>query len=203
MVRACHRDTCPTGIATQRPNLRAKFAGTPEGVATYMLFIAEEVRALLASLGLRSRRRGDRPGRAAPPARDRQRAGRHARPVPAARRPRRRRRARAGSSPASRSSGPAPRSTSACSPRGSPRSGRATTSSSTTRSPTPTAPSAPRSAARSASSGARRSPPGSVVARFTGAAGQSFGAFCGEGVTLRPPRRGERLPRQGRWAAAG
>jgi len=54
MVRACHRDTCPTGIATQRPNLRAKFAGTPEGVAAYMLFIAEEVRSVLASLGLRS-----------------------------------------------------------------------------------------------------------------------------------------------------
>ncbi len=54
MVRACHRDTCPTGIATQRPNLRAKFAGTPEGVASYMLFVAEEVRTLLASLGLRS-----------------------------------------------------------------------------------------------------------------------------------------------------
>jgi glutamate synthase (ferredoxin) len=54
MVRACHRDTCPTGIATQRPNLRAKFAGTPEGVAAYMLFVAEEVRRLLASLGLRS-----------------------------------------------------------------------------------------------------------------------------------------------------
>ncbi|MDQ1514663.1 MAG: hypothetical protein QOE80_493, partial [Actinomycetota bacterium] len=54
MVRACHKDTCPTGIATQRPNLRAKFAGTPEGVAQYLLFIAEEVRALLASLGLRS-----------------------------------------------------------------------------------------------------------------------------------------------------
>jgi glutamate synthase domain-containing protein 2/glutamate synthase domain-containing protein 1/glutamate synthase domain-containing protein 3 len=54
MVRACHRDTCPTGIATQRPNLRAKFAGTPEGVATYMIFIAEEVRRMLASLGLRS-----------------------------------------------------------------------------------------------------------------------------------------------------
>jgi len=33
MVRACHKDTCPAGIATQRPNLRAKFAGTPEGVA--------------------------------------------------------------------------------------------------------------------------------------------------------------------------
>ncbi len=54
MVRACHRDTCPTGIATQRPNLRAKFAGTPEGVATYLLFVAKEVRTLLAALGLRS-----------------------------------------------------------------------------------------------------------------------------------------------------
>lgn len=54
MVRACHRDTCPTGIATQRPGLRAKFAGTPEGVATYMLYIAGEVREHLASLGFRS-----------------------------------------------------------------------------------------------------------------------------------------------------
>ncbi len=54
MVRACHRDTCPTGVATQRPNLRAKFSGTPEGVAQYLLFVAEEVRQLLASLGLRS-----------------------------------------------------------------------------------------------------------------------------------------------------
>ncbi|MGH8723024.1 MAG: glutamate synthase-related protein, partial [Burkholderiales bacterium] len=48
MVRACHRDTCPTGVATQRPNLRAKFTGTPEGVARYLLFVAEEVRTLLA-----------------------------------------------------------------------------------------------------------------------------------------------------------
>ena len=54
MVRACHRDTCPTGIATQRPGLRAKFAGTPEGVASFMLFVAEEVRQHLAALGLRS-----------------------------------------------------------------------------------------------------------------------------------------------------
>ncbi|MEW6473762.1 MAG: glutamate synthase-related protein [Actinomycetota bacterium] len=54
MVRACHKDTCPAGIATQRPNLRAKFAGTAEGVAQYLLFIAEEVRGLLASLGMRS-----------------------------------------------------------------------------------------------------------------------------------------------------
>ena len=54
MVRACHKDTCPTGIATQRPNLRAKFTGTPEGVAAYLLFVAEETRQLLASLGLRT-----------------------------------------------------------------------------------------------------------------------------------------------------
>src|SRR5207248_2703129 len=54
MVRACHRDTCPVGIATQRPDLRAKFAGTPQQVAAYLNFVAEEVRQLLASLGLRS-----------------------------------------------------------------------------------------------------------------------------------------------------
>src|SRR5438477_3659236 len=54
MVRACHKDTCPTGIATQKTHLRAKFGGTPEGVAAYFLFIAEETRRLLASLGLRS-----------------------------------------------------------------------------------------------------------------------------------------------------
>ncbi|HYZ93493.1 MAG TPA: glutamate synthase-related protein [Actinomycetota bacterium] len=54
MVRTCHRDTCPVGIATQRPDLRAKFQGTPEMVAAYMFFVAEEVRRLLASLGLRS-----------------------------------------------------------------------------------------------------------------------------------------------------
>ncbi|MGI9032813.1 MAG: glutamate synthase large subunit [Acidimicrobiales bacterium] len=54
MARACHKDTCPTGIATQRPHLRAKFAGTPEGVAAYLLFVAEEVRRGLAALGLRS-----------------------------------------------------------------------------------------------------------------------------------------------------
>jgi len=54
MLRACHKDTCTTGIATQRPHLRAKFAGTPEGVAAYMLFMAEELRRELAALGLRT-----------------------------------------------------------------------------------------------------------------------------------------------------
>lgn len=52
MVRACHRDTCPVGIATQRADLRAKFAGTPRKVATYLRFVAEEVRQLMAALGI-------------------------------------------------------------------------------------------------------------------------------------------------------
>jgi glutamate synthase domain-containing protein 2/glutamate synthase domain-containing protein 1/glutamate synthase domain-containing protein 3 len=54
MARACHRDTCPVGIATQRRDLRDKFAGTPETVAGYLTLVAEEVRRLLASLGLTS-----------------------------------------------------------------------------------------------------------------------------------------------------
>jgi len=53
MARACHRDTCPVGIATQRRDLRDKFVGTPEMVAGYLTMVAEEVRRLLASLGLR------------------------------------------------------------------------------------------------------------------------------------------------------
>jgi glutamate synthase (NADPH/NADH) large chain len=54
MMRVCHLDTCPVGIATQTPSLRAKFNGKPEFVETFFEYIAEEVRELLASLGLRS-----------------------------------------------------------------------------------------------------------------------------------------------------
>jgi glutamate synthase domain-containing protein 3 len=54
MVRSCHLDTCPVGIATQRPELRAKFAATPEAVESYLLLVAEEVRRHLAGLGLRA-----------------------------------------------------------------------------------------------------------------------------------------------------
>src|SRR5207302_283159 len=54
MVRSCHLDTCPVGIATQRPELRAKFAATPEAVGAYLLLVAEEVRRELAALGLRT-----------------------------------------------------------------------------------------------------------------------------------------------------
>ena len=54
MVRSCHLDTCPVGIATQRTELRSKFAATPEMIEAYLLYVAEEVRQGLASLGLRS-----------------------------------------------------------------------------------------------------------------------------------------------------
>jgi len=54
MMRVCHMDTCPVGVATQNPELRARFSGKPEYVVNFFEFIAQEVRELLASLGLRS-----------------------------------------------------------------------------------------------------------------------------------------------------
>ena len=54
MVRSCHLDSCPVGIATQRPELRSKFVARPEQVETYLLQVAGEVRELLALLGLRT-----------------------------------------------------------------------------------------------------------------------------------------------------
>ncbi len=54
MARQCHINTCPTGIATQREDLRAKFRGTPEQVIAYFTLIAEEVRDILSRLGARS-----------------------------------------------------------------------------------------------------------------------------------------------------
>ena len=54
MARQCHLDTCPTGIATQREDLRAKFTGTPDQVVAFFTAIAEDVRRELAALGLRS-----------------------------------------------------------------------------------------------------------------------------------------------------
>jgi glutamate synthase domain-containing protein 2/glutamate synthase domain-containing protein 1/glutamate synthase domain-containing protein 3 len=54
MMRACHLNTCPVGIATQDPELRRRFKGTPEHVVNFFFFVAEEVREILASIGLRS-----------------------------------------------------------------------------------------------------------------------------------------------------
>ncbi len=54
MMRVCHKDTCPVGVATQNPELRAKFTGDPEHVMNFFRFMATEVREILASLGFRS-----------------------------------------------------------------------------------------------------------------------------------------------------
>jgi len=54
MMRVCHLNTCPVGIATQDPELRKKFSGTPEFVENFFRFIAEEVRELMAQLGFRT-----------------------------------------------------------------------------------------------------------------------------------------------------
>ncbi|WP_276966657.1 glutamate synthase-related protein [Metallibacterium scheffleri] len=53
MMRKCHLNTCPVGIATQDPRLRKLFSGTPEHVINYFFFLAEEVRGLMAQLGVR------------------------------------------------------------------------------------------------------------------------------------------------------
>jgi glutamate synthase (NADPH/NADH) large chain/glutamate synthase (ferredoxin) len=52
MMRACHLNTCPVGIATQDPVLRERFAGKPEHIVNFFFFVAEEVRALMAGLGI-------------------------------------------------------------------------------------------------------------------------------------------------------
>jgi glutamate synthase domain-containing protein 2/glutamate synthase domain-containing protein 3 len=54
MMRVCHLDTCPVGIATQNPELRQRFTGKPEEVANFMRFVAREVRELMAALGART-----------------------------------------------------------------------------------------------------------------------------------------------------
>jgi glutamate synthase (NADPH/NADH) large chain len=54
MMRVCHLDTCPVGVATQNPELRARFEGKPEFVVNFFEFLAEEVREYLAALGFRS-----------------------------------------------------------------------------------------------------------------------------------------------------
>ena len=54
MMRKCHLNTCPVGIATQDPELRAKFKGKPEHVANYLFMVAEDMRSIMAELGIRT-----------------------------------------------------------------------------------------------------------------------------------------------------
>ena len=61
MMRKCHLNTCPVGVATQDPVLRKRFTGLPEHVINFFFFVAEEVRELMARLGYRTLRRDGRP----------------------------------------------------------------------------------------------------------------------------------------------
>jgi glutamate synthase (NADPH/NADH) large chain len=54
MMRKCHLNTCPVGVATQDPELRKRFQGTPDNVINYFFFVAEEIREMMAELGFRS-----------------------------------------------------------------------------------------------------------------------------------------------------
>jgi glutamate synthase (NADPH/NADH) large chain/glutamate synthase (ferredoxin) len=56
MMRKCHLNTCPVGVATQDPELRKRFTGKPEHVVNFFLFVAEEIRGLMAQLGFRTMR---------------------------------------------------------------------------------------------------------------------------------------------------
>ena len=53
MMRVCHKDTCPVGIATQNGDLRKLYTGKADHIVNFMYFIAEEIREILASLGLK------------------------------------------------------------------------------------------------------------------------------------------------------
>ena len=199
MMRVCHLDTCPVGVATQNPELRAKFSGKPEFVVNFMEYIAEEVREHMAALGFRTmeemighvevldtkaaithwKAKGldISPILAAP-----------AEPVRAddvsVRRPGSRARARA-------------RPAAARGVRAGDRARRAGASSSS-RSTTSTAPSAPCWATRSPSRyGGAGLPDGTIDIHFRGSAGQSFGAFVPSGHHAATRRRRQRLRRQG------
>ena len=73
MMRVCHLNTCPVGVATQDPELRKRFAGRPEHVVDYLAMVAGEARELIAALGVSPLRGPRRPRRAARPGRGRSR----------------------------------------------------------------------------------------------------------------------------------
>ena len=187
MMRVCHLDTCPVGVATQNPVLRERFTGKPEFVENFFEFLAEEVREYLAALGFRSHRRGGRARRGA----RHQRGGRplegrgprpHADP------------ARARAARGRRAAPDARRRTTAS-------TRRSTTSSS--RSPPTRSSAASRCGRRCAIRNVNRTvgtmlgsevsrryggdglPDDTIDITFTGSAGQSFGAFLPRGITLR------------------
>ena len=202
MMRVCHLDTCPVGIATQNPELRKRFGGDPQYVVNFMRFVAQEVRELMADLGFRTfNEMIGHVERLEPQAGDRAlegpRAGLLGHPGVSRRCARRKSGAicqiaqdhgldaDAGSAGAD---APVPAG-----------AGRATAGAGDAADPQlATARWAPCWAARSRGATA---PPGlpddTIRLHFQGSAGQSFGAFVPQGMTLDPGRRCQRLRRQG------
>ena len=179
MVRSCHLDTCPVGIATQRPELREKFAATPEMVASYLVYVAEEVRRSLAALGLRSL--DDAIGRVGPaPAtqrRDEARGRAHSTSCsPAGRNRDGTRASRIWCRPAASSALASPWTPTR-------RSARPSASSSTTRSRTAIAP-IERGSAGGSGGGSAAPRPRACRRALRGRLGQSFGAFLARGARL-------------------
>ena len=186
MMRVCHLNTCPVGVATQDPELREKFTGKPEFVENYFRFVAEDVRELMAELGFRTL--DEMVGRAdrldVKPAVDHWKAAgvdlsRILHQPVIAEGAARRRIARTGSRPrpGARSQAHRARGTGARAPG----AGRDCTC----RSGTPTAPPGRCWATRSRGGyGGEGLPDDTIRIQFTGSAGQSFGAFVPRGVTL-------------------
>ena len=202
MMRVCHLNTCPVGVATQDPELRARFSGTPEQVVKYMFMVAEEAREPDGRARRQALRRPGRSHRAADPQRRcRALEGALARPAPAAGDPRQgdRRAAR----PRHRRRGPAHGRRLLRRARADPagagrRSRTASRSGSSVASPTSTSRSAAGSRTRSS---ARAAPRGFPTTRsrssLRGSAGQSVRRLAGAGRDAGARRRRQRLRRQG------
>ena len=187
MMRVCHLDTCPVGVATQNPELRERFAGKPEFVVNFFEFIAEEVREYLAELGLPHHGRGDRARGDARHRRGRDALeGLRAGPVPDPGRCPRSSRVRRCITPSPRTTAwtrPWTRSSSSCAARRW----------------NPASRSGPSCGIRNVNRtvgtmlgaevtrrhGGQGLPDGTIDITFTGSAGQSFGAFLPRGLTLR------------------
>ena len=187
MMRVCHLDTCPVGVATQNPELRKRFTGKPEFVVTFFEFIAEEVREHLAALGFRTLEEADRARRAArhaPRGRHWKALGLDLAPLlHRARLPRRQRPHRTTRAGPRAGEGARPHADRAGRRRARARRAGADRR---CRCATSTAPSARCSATRSPSAAAATGLPDDTIdITLTGSAGQSFGAFLPRGITLR------------------
>ena len=200
MMRVCHLNTCPVGVATQDPELRARFEGQPEHVVNYLFMVAEEARRIMARLGRAEPQRADRPDRPARAARGgRPLEGARRRPAPAARAsPRASTRTRRATACGARSRCSTTRSTWTCSSAAGRRSSTAhPCSSSVVIENKNRAVGGLLSGEIARVHGADGLPDGSVEVRLEGSAGPELRRLAGPRRRARARRRRQRLLRQG------